>query len=64
MNLLPPDELNPSKPVLPAVSLDLDELFVTDANFRIAPRLGDFMPVLEVKLSRRGSESFAVFSLS
>lgn len=54
------------RPILPTIELVQDELFVTDANFKVAPRLGDFMPVLEVTLTRRGSvhRPSAVFSLS
>lgn len=54
------------RPILPTLSLGLDEIFVTDANFKVEPRLGDFMPVLSVKLVRRGSahQPEAVFSLS
>gem|GEM_PF-6195545 len=53
----------PSRPILPSLSLGLDEIFVT------APAmagLGDFMPVLTVKLVRLGSRHSraAVFSLS
>jgi hypothetical protein len=56
----------PSRPILPSLSLDMGEIFVTDANFQVAPRLGDFMPVLKVKLVRRGAayQPAAVFSLS
>jgi hypothetical protein len=53
-------------PILPSIDLAFDEIFVTDSNFKVAPRLGDFMPVLEVTLVRRGSifRPRAVFSLS
>lgn len=56
----------PPRPILPTLSLGLDEIFVTDANFKDAPRLGDFMPVLSVTLVRRNSyhSRAAVFSLS
>lgn len=55
-----------AKVSLPSLSLGLDEIFVTDTNFHVAPRLGDFMPVLSVKLVRRGSahQPAAIFSLS
>lgn len=60
------DPPSPSRPILPSLSLGLDEIFVTDMNFKVEPRLGDFMPVLTVKLVRRGSahRPAAIFSLS
>lgn len=66
MNLLPLGAQHPPKVVLPSLSIGLDEIFVTDANFKESPRLGDFMPVLSVKLVRRGSahQPAAIFSLS
>jgi hypothetical protein len=66
VNLLPLGEQHPPKVVLPSLSIGLDEIFVTDSNFKVEPQLGDFMPVLSVKLVRRGSayQPAAVFSLS
>jgi hypothetical protein len=63
----PPPSLR-QPPILPNLALGLGEIFVTDSNFRSQsgsdPRLGDFMPILEVSLSRRGERCAAVFSLS
>lgn len=66
MTILPLGASQPPKIVLPSLSIGLDEIFVTDVNFKSEPRLGDFMPVLSVKLVRRGSDHqpAAVFSLS
>jgi hypothetical protein len=60
------------RPILPTLSLGLDEIFVTDSvkeqGSHGVPRsrFGDFMPVLSVKLVRRGSahQPAAIFSLS
>jgi hypothetical protein len=65
LNGLSLDPLPPPRPILPTISLGLDEIFVTDANFKVAPRLGEFMPVLEVILVRRGiKHPPSIFSLS
>jgi hypothetical protein len=70
-----PDDLwldpapRPSRPILPSLSLGLDEIFVTGPSRTGEAKpswTGDFMPVLSVTLVRRGSphSRATVFSLS